>query len=120
MAHRFRDETTWKAIDAARDQLAEENGSAEASRRQSAWIEARTAELLSERLKLQHDRVVAVQTRITEAFADLVGAREIGREFALGQRDALTRIDTAAQREKAYEQACREAEKIDFRVEEAA
>ncbi|MEN0652418.1 MULTISPECIES: hypothetical protein [Hyphobacterium] len=118
MGYRFRDQTTWSAIDRARDIVAEQDGTAEAIRRKQAWIEARAAELEKEAEPLRHDRVVAVQTRITEAIGDLMGDREVGREYALSQRDRLWTIDEGAQRRRAYEQACKEADKIDFRVSE--
>lgn len=118
MHRRFTDETTWNAIDEANRIVAERDGSAEAGRRKQAWIEARQAELEKEAAPLRHDRVVAVQTRITEAIGDLMGDREVGREYALSQRDRLWAIDEGAQRRRAYDQACTEADKIDFRVSE--
>lgn len=118
MHRRFADETTWSAIDRARDMVVEQDGTADASRRKQAWIEARQAELEKEAEPRRHDRVVAAQTRVTEAIGDIFGDREVGREYALSQRDRLWAIDEGAQRRRAYEQACKEADKIDFRVSE--
>ncbi|MBI1234731.1 MAG: hypothetical protein GC208_09545 [Alphaproteobacteria bacterium] len=120
MDYRFRDQTTWSAIDEANRIVAERNGSAEASRRKQAWIEARQAELEKEAEPLRHDRVVAVQTRITEAIGDLMGDREVGREYAHSQRDRLTSIDAHSCQRRAEEQARREADAVDFKVLEAA